>query len=253
MAAKLYAFNLGFVTVPSRWLMAGAPGQMTVPVCGYLIDHPKGRAVFDTGLHLATQTDQVNYMGAKFNSYQQCHFHPGEEISARLEAMQIAPESITYVINSHLHFDHCGGNALLPNADIIVQRDEHAFAESGKGGPGYIKNDWATGQTFKVIDGEHDLFGDGSVVILPTRGHTPGHQSLRVQTELGGEFILCGDACYLRDNLDKLQVPGILADAEATLAVLKRFRAMQAGGATLVFGHDPEQWKTLPTAPTRLG
>jgi glyoxylase-like metal-dependent hydrolase (beta-lactamase superfamily II) len=253
MAVKLYAFICGSVTVPAAWLKAGGTGHMTVPVCCYLIVHPKGTAIFDTGLHLITQTDQVTYMGAEFYSYQQCHFAPGEEISAQLEAMQIDPGSINYVINSHLHFDHCGGNALLANADIIVQRPEYEHACSGAGGPGYIENDWATGQTFKLITGEHDLFGDGSVVILPTRGHTPGHQSLRVQTELGGEFILCGDACYLKDNLDNLHLPGIMADAEATLAVLKRFAAMQAGGATIIFGHDPEQWKQLPTGPERLG
>jgi glyoxylase-like metal-dependent hydrolase (beta-lactamase superfamily II) len=253
MAAKLYAFTCGHVTVPAGWLLAGATGQMTVPVCSYLVVHPKGSAIFDTGLHVATQTDQVEYLGAKFHAYQQCHFELGEEIAERLKAMQIAPESINYVINSHLHFDHCGGNAQLANADVVVQRQEYEHACSGAGGPGYIENDWATGQSFKLIDGEHDLFGDGSVVILPTRGHTPGHQSLRVQTELGGEFVLCGDACYLRDNLDSLRMPGVLVDADATLEVLKRFQAMQARGATLVFGHDPEQWKQLPKGPERLG
>lgn len=253
MPVKLYALICGYVTVPSRWLLAGAAGQMTVPVCSYLIVHEKGTAVFDTGMHVATQTDQAAYLGAKFHSYQQCHFHPGEEISERLKAMQIAPESINYIINSHLHFDHCGGNALLSNADVLVQRKEHDFACSGEGGPGYIENDWATGQSFRFIDGEHDLFGDGSVVILPTYGHTPGHQSLRVQTELGGEFVLCGDACYLRDNLDNLHMPGIVADGNATLEVLKRFQAMQAAGATMIYGHDPEQWKQLPTGPERLG
>lgn len=253
MTVQLYALPCGHVTVPAKWLLAGASGQLTVPVCGYLIVHPKGMAVFDTGLHLATQTDQVSYMGAQFHAHQQCHFHPGEEISERLKALNIPPESINYVINSHLHFDHCGGNELLPNADIVVQRKEYDFACSGAGGPGYIENDWATGQTFRLIDGEHDLFGDGSVVILPTHGHTPGHQSLRVQTEMGGEHVLCGDACYLKDNLDNLQLPGILADPTATLEVLKRFQAMHAAGATLMFGHDPAQWRQDPAVPRRLG
>lgn len=167
--------------------------------------------------------------------------------------MQVDPKRIDYVVNSHLHFDHCGGNALIPNADVVVQRREHEFALSGEGGPGYIANDWATGQTFKMIDGEHDLFGDGSVVILPSHGHTPGHQSLRVRTELGGEFVLCGDACYLRDNLDNLHLPGVLADAEATLSALRRFQAMEAQGAKLMFGHDPSQWRDAPPAPWRLG
>ena len=114
-------------------LKAGGTGHMTVPVCCYLIVHPKGTAIFDTGLHLITQTDQVTYMGAEFYSYQQRHFAPGEEISAQLEAMQIDPGSINYVINSHLHFDHAGGllspwrageapTLLFPNARFVVGR-----------------------------------------------------------------------------------------------------------------------------------
>ena len=253
MTVQLYAFTCGFVTVPTAWLLVGETGHLTVPVCSYLISHPKGNVVFDTGLHVDTQTDQISYIGAEFHKYEQCHFQPGEEISERLKQMQISPESVNYVVNSHLHFDHCGGNGLLPNADIIVQYKELEHAQSGEGGPGYISNDWDTGQSFHVIDGEYDLFGDGSVVILPTYGHTPGHQSLKVQTELGGEFILCGDACYLKDNLDQLRMPGIVADSGATLAVLKRFQEMQQRGATIVYGHDPEQWKLLPKGPERLG
>lgn len=253
MVAKLYAFACGAVTVPAKWLLAGASGQMTVPVCSYLVVHEKGMAVFDTGLHTDIQRDQVAYMGAKFHSYQQCHYDPGQEIAAQLEAMQIDPKRINYVVNSHLHFDHCGGNAQIANADVVVQRREHEFACSGEGGAGYIANDWATGQTFKMIDGEYDLFGDGSVVILPTHGHTPGHQSLRVRTEQGGEYVLCGDACYLRDNLDNLHLPGVLADAEATLQALKRFQLMEAKGAKLMFGHDPGQWRDAPPGPWRLG
>ena len=253
MAVELYAFTCGYVTVPAGWLLAGAKGQMTVPVCAYLVIHPKGRVLFDTGLHVATQTDQVGYIGAAFHAYEQCHFQAGEEISERLRQMQIDPRSIDYVVNSHLHFDHCGGNGLLPNAAIVSQRREFDYANSGEGGPGYIKNDWDTGQSFKLIEGEHDLFGDGAVVILPTHGHTPGHQSLRVRTERGGEFVLCGDACYLKDNLDQLRLPGIVADRGATLAVLERFREMQQRGSTIVFGHDPEQWKSIPQGPARLG
>ena len=103
------------------------------------------------------------------------------------------------------------------------------------------------------MDGEHDVFGDGAVVCLPTYGHTPGHQSLRVQTETGGEFVLCGDACYLRDSLVRMHLPGVIADKEAALAVFHRLREMQARGATIMYGHDPDFWKTVPQGPVRLG
>jgi len=103
------------------------------------------------------------------------------------------------------------------------------------------------------VEGEHDWFGDGSVVCLPTYGHTPGHQSLRVRTEHGGELVLCGDACYLHESLERMHAPGVLADKEDALAVFRRFREMRARGARIMYGHDPEFWKTVPQAPVRLG
>lgn len=65
--------------------------------------------------------------------------------------------------------------------------------------------------------------------------------------------MLCGDACYLRDSLEQMRAPGIIADKDAALAVFHRFREMQARGAKIMYGHDPEFWKTIPQAPDRLG
>jgi N-acyl homoserine lactone hydrolase len=253
VSIELYAYTCGFLTIPHGFLLEGAHGRITVPIPSYLIVHPKGRVLFDSGLNLRTQTDPESYIGPvgmRFNTF---HFHPGEEISARLQAMAIAPETITHVVNSHLHYDHSGGNAQIPNADVIIQRPEweHAIALPDDD-PGYRKHDFDTGQRVRLIAGEHDLFGDGTVTCFPTYGHTPGHQSLRVRTA-NREFILCGDACYLRQSLEQLHAPGVMADREAALRVLRRFQEMQAGGAHIMFGHDPEFWKTVPQGPQRLG
>jgi glyoxylase-like metal-dependent hydrolase (beta-lactamase superfamily II) len=121
MSIKLYAFECGRLEIPHGFLLEGAKGKITVPIPSYLIVHPKGRVLFDSGLNVATQTDSEAYItsaGMRFNKF---HFTPGEEISARLEAVDVAPEDIDLVVNSHLHYDHAGGNALLPNADILVQ------------------------------------------------------------------------------------------------------------------------------------
>jgi glyoxylase-like metal-dependent hydrolase (beta-lactamase superfamily II) len=118
---------------------------------------------------------------------------------------------------------------------------------------GYIATDFDTGQSLQFIDDEHDLFGDGTVVSFPTAGHTPGHQSLRVHTEHGGEFVLCGDACYLQHSLDHLALPGVVADRDAALLTLHLFRRFRDEGATLMFGHDPDVWASVPQAPVRLG
>ena len=88
---------------------------------------------------------------------------------------------------------------------------------------------------------------------IPTPGHTPGHHSLRVRTEHGGEFVLCGDACYLKHSLDELALPGVIADRDAAMSTLLLFRSLQAAGATLMYGHDPDIWATVPQGPARLG
>jgi glyoxylase-like metal-dependent hydrolase (beta-lactamase superfamily II) len=253
MTVQLYAMTCGFVTIPRGFLLKDAEGFITVPMPSYLIVHPKGRAVFDTGVHTDIQTDAKTYIGEMLASFHTFQFHQGDEVGARLGAAGVEPESVNFIINSHLHFDHCGGNCQLCNATIISQRREIEYARAVENTHGYLVNDWETGQDVRLIDGEYDVFGDGSVVCFPTYGHTPGHQSLRVQTERGGEFILCGDACYLKESLDNMHGPGIVADPEAVLATFRRFREMQVRGARIMFGHDPDFWKGIPQAPARLG
>ncbi len=253
MSVELYAFTCGFLTIPRNFMLKGEDGLITVPVPSYLIVHPRGRVLFDSGLHMETLDEPEDYVGEMLARYHDFHFHPGEEVGARLTAIDVDPARIDIVVNSHLHFDHCGGNAQLANADILLQRRELDHARAVESTNGYLTTDWDTGQKLRTVDGEHDLFGDGKVVCMPTYGHTPGHQSLRVRTGEGGEFVLCGDACYLKESLERMRTPGIVADREAVLAVFRRFADMQARGARIMFGHDPEFWKTVPQAPVRLG
>ena len=98
-----------------------------------------------------------------------------------------------------------------------------------------------------MIEGEHDVFGDGTVVCLPPHGHTPGHQSLRVRLDSGG-IALATDACYFCRTLRERRLPRVVYDREATVASLDRLAALEAGGARIFFGHDPEFWQTVPQA-----
>jgi glyoxylase-like metal-dependent hydrolase (beta-lactamase superfamily II) len=251
-AVSLYAFTCGELTIPRGFLIEGAKGKLRVPVPSYLIAHPRGRVLFDSGLHLAIQGDAAAHMGERGMRGTAFHFAAGEEIGARLASLGCAPESIAHVVNSHLHYDHCGGNAQLPNADVLVQRREWEHARAlPDDDPAYRRRDFDTGQRVCLVDGELDLFGDGSVVLFPTTGHTPGHQSLRVRAA-GGEHVLCGDACYLRESLEQLRLPGVLFDRDAALASLRAFRALAASGARVMFGHDPEFWRGVAQAPARL-
>src|SRR5262249_57844360 len=98
----------------------------------------------------------------------------------------------------------------------------------------YDPRDYDTGHAILVVDGEHDLFGDGRVVCIPTHGHTPGHQSLRVRLD-GGDVVLAADACYLRRTLDDERLPPHPYDRDGMIASLRRLRALHDAGARLIF------------------
>ena len=251
-APKLFAFTCGTVTGEFAHLMEGATGEITVPIPVYLIEHPKGRALFDSGLHIDAQTDADRRLG-RLAPFHTVHFSAGEEIASRLRTINVSPDRIDYIINSHLHFDHCGGNEQLPNATLLVQRLEWEGAHDADiiNKVYYDPNDYDHGHKVRAINGEHDVFGDGSVVCVPTHGHTPGHQSLRVR--LGTEdVVLTGDACYLRRTLDELHLPTAAYDREQMLVSLRRLRALRDKGSVIITGHDPEMWRTIPQAPARL-
>lgn len=252
MTTTLEAFTCGHLTIPMGFLLDGHDGEIKVPVCSYLITHPKGRVIFDSGLNPSTSHEPpADHIGDFLAAFHQFDFGAGEDLGARLESVDVDPGSVTHVINSHLHFDHCGGNCQLPNATIVTQGVEWDAAFEFGQERGYVQADFDTGQPTQRVTGEHDLFGDGTVVCIPTPGHTPGHQSLRVRTE-AEEFILCGDACYLKQSLDELALPGIIADPDQALQSLKLLRSFRDGGATIMYGHDPDFWKTVPMAPARL-
>ncbi len=247
---RMYAFTCGWLTGDTGGFLDGESGRLRVPVPVFLIDHPKGRVLFDTGLHPQTQTDPENRLGWLASVFQ-VEFQPGEEISARLAALGVDAARIDWVVTSHLHFDHTGGHALVPNARLVVQRREWAAGQDPdlRAGNGFDPKDFDHGHDVLQVDGEHDLFGDGRVVCLPTYGHTPGHQSLRVRLD-GGDVVLTSDACYLRRTLDDLHLPTIVHDRDAMLGSLHRLRALRDQGVRLVYGHDPDEWNDVPQAPS---
>jgi N-acyl homoserine lactone hydrolase len=163
------------------------------------------------------------------------------------------PGKIDLLINSHFHFDHCGGNAQIPNATLLVQHLEwDAGANANMAARcGFDPRDFDLGHKLRLLDGEHDAFGDGSVVCLPTCGHTPGHQSLRLRLP-GGDVVLAADSCYFCRTLRERRLPRFVYDREQMLASLDRLTALEAAGARIYFGHDPEFWQTVPQAPVVL-
>ncbi len=254
MSLHLVAMTCGWLDGPLGLFLAGETGRLRVPVPSYLIVHPKGRVIFDTGLHIEAQSDAKGRLGEAGAAFT-VDFEPGDEVESRLEACDVdASEQIRFLVNSHLHFDHSGGNAQIPNATLVVQRREW---EAGRDADQIASNyfdprDYDLGHERMLIDGEHDLFGDGSVVCLPTFGHTPGHQYLRVRID-SGDVVLAADSCYLRRTLEDFHLPTVRSDPEAMLDSLRFLRKLQERGARILFGHDPELWADLPQAPASLG
>jgi glyoxylase-like metal-dependent hydrolase (beta-lactamase superfamily II) len=113
---------------------------------------------------------------------------------------------------------------------------------------GFDRRDFDLGHKLRLVDGEHDLFGDGSVVLLPTYGHTPGHQSMRLRLA-SDDIVLAGDSCYFCRTLRERRLPRFAYDHAQMHASLDRLAMLEAGGARIFFGHDPEFWKTVPQAP----
>ncbi|MBV9554186.1 MAG: N-acyl homoserine lactonase family protein [Alphaproteobacteria bacterium] len=255
MTVKLFAFTCGTVTGEFGRLMEGGEGEVTVPVPAFLIEHPaKGRAVFDTGLHPDCRHDPAGRLGDRLTSLFRVALPPEADIASRLTGIDRDPGKIDLLIGSHFHFDHVGGNALLPNATLVVQRREWdaGMDPDTAARAGYNPRDFDLGHKVRLVDGEHDVFGDGSVTCLPTHGHTVGHQSLRVRTA-AGEIVLAADACYFCRTLRERRLPRFAHDKAAMLASLDRLAALEQGGARLVFGHDPEFWRSVPQAPAQLG
>jgi N-acyl homoserine lactone hydrolase len=252
---RVFAFICGHHTIPRDRFIAGSEGQITFPIPSYVIEHPEGLVVFDTGFSSAVHANLESYYPAEALKPVTFHFGPDEEITAQMRRAGFNPDDVELVINSHLHYDHCGGNIQFPRARIMMQRAELDSASSApEDSGGYRKVDFLTGQQMELLDGAHDVFGDGTLTLFPTPGHTAGHQSLRVEHE-SGVAVLAGDACYMAETLlsdDALPSPSLTYDAEAFMRSLAQLRELAESGAKVFVGHDPEFWEKQHLAPLSL-
>src|SRR5438105_972317 len=185
---SVYALCTGYIELDRASMVSDlAAGQpWTVPVLSVLVDHPRGRLLFDTGVHCQARLDPVGRLGAERVKRLTVKSREGEDVVPQLARLGLKPDDVRYVVNSHLHFDHCGGNEFFPHATFLVQKPEMDAARTPGGVPRYSPSpiDFDLALDYRLIDGDYDVFGDGTTVLIPTYGHTPGHQSLVV---LGGK------------------------------------------------------------------
>lgn len=249
---SLYALSCGALEFDkSLFFPAEPPGTpLVAPVASWLVVHPKGKLLFDTGISCDALADPAGRLGKRVASLFRLRSRADENAVSQLAALGLKPDDIGYVVNSHFHFDHCGCNASFPRAQFLVQRAELAIAraESNR----YNAKDWDHPLDYRELDGEHDVFGDGTVVVLPTPGHTAGHQSLWIR-DGGRQLVLASDACYTREHLEKTILPSNAYNAAQMTESLEILRKMRdRKGVELMYGHDGEQWNALPRAPRSL-
>lgn len=192
---KLYVLDCGHITAAdqSRW----SPGiNVGVPIelsdnC-YLIHHGEGWFLWDTGLPdaIAAVPDGVTGGNGAF------HMTRPKTLAGQLADLGLKPADIKALAVSHTHPDHIGNVELFPHAMLYVQKAEYEWP--GEGGKPRFNPD----HPVTKLEGDRDVFGDGSVVIISTPGHTPGHQSLLVRLRKTGAVVLSGDAAHFKDNWD---------------------------------------------------
>jgi glyoxylase-like metal-dependent hydrolase (beta-lactamase superfamily II) len=241
MTVRVRPIECGWLTADAGTMISGQTGKMRMPVPAFLVEHPRGALVFDAGMHpeLVTNKDRLRATADLFE------LELTEELllPARLAGLGVDPDEITLAAVSHLHFDHCGGLVGLPNARLLVQGAEWDAAFE----PGLVEYgvfnpaDFDLGHDRELLDGERDVFGDGSVRLVPTPGHTNGHQSLLIENRV----LLVGDACYCRLALELDAPPPYAADLDRQRSTFSWLREQEAAGIDLVFSHDTAQWSSL--------
>ena len=184
-------------------------------------------------------------------------YHLDKSLTDQLAEIGLKPGDIGRIAISHTHGDHIGNMALFPNSTVIMQRAEYSWIHSPDAANDNVNHLMAlarkllgTPKHLQLIDGDTDVFGDGSVTLLSTPGHTPGHQSLLVHLRNSGFIMLSGDVVHLQENFEKNIVPTLNTDKAASIASMERVRKLIATyQATLFINHDKRQADKLRLLP----
>jgi glyoxylase-like metal-dependent hydrolase (beta-lactamase superfamily II) len=225
--------------------------DVMMPVNMYIIDHPKGLVVFDTGNNVAISDGNCK---SHWNSWICDNLQPSqtraEVIDKLLEKVGYRVGDVKIVITSHSHLDHIGNIEMFPDAIHVIQKKELYQAwwpEKFQRGGAHVMADYddARDFTYFELDGDYDLFGDGSMVVISTPGHTLGHQSVKVRMAETGTVILAQDAVWVKENLEG-HPAGLnysILDYTNSVNRIKMIRDIE--NAQVWMGHSMEQYEVM--------
>lgn len=245
-------------------LMAARGENSPSPVPAFLIRHPKaGPILVDTGLHPSIASDPAQNLGRFGNWMYKPALAHGDDVSAQLRSKGVDPASIRLVILTHLHIDHASAIADFPDATFLVTGAEWNAATSGffPTGKGYHRPQFDYAFDFRTVSFDDDkvssyatfgrtidLFGDGSVRLASTPGHSAGHQSVVVRLK-DRDMVIAGDAIYLEQQLEQgADLPGRMIDSHNYKRSLQELRLFhrQYPDAVITPGHDASFYENAP-------
>jgi len=219
----------------------------------WLIKHGSEWLLWDTGVPEATLHDPRGWSTLP----KLIVYHLDKSLTEQLATLGLKPGDVGRVAISHTHGDHIGNMALFPDATVLMQRAEYNWIHSPDGPNDNVNQLMAlarkllgTPKRLQLIDGDADVFGDGSVTLLATPGHTPGHQSLLVHLRKSGFILLSGDVAHSEENFTRGIVPTLNTNKADSLASMQRVRDLiSTYQAAFFINHQKSQAQTLKLLP----
>jgi len=228
---ELYLLSDGFFTIDKSFLVyTKYQGEIyEAALKPLLVITDTEKILIDTG---------IGELPEKHRRFHTIKRKPGQALQAQLQTHGLKPEDIDIVINTHLHFDHCGNNASFPNAKFYVQEDElrYAYAPDRFQKAAYLREFFDIEAEYTPVRGRHRITDE--IVLIRTPGHSVGHQSVIVRK---GErnHVYCGDVAPLRENLERRNIPGVLYRADQALKSIDKLRSFK--NAVYIYSHDNAQ------------
>ena len=244
-ARRLWALDGPRLTMDRAELLDGAePGPVRLVVPAFLVEHDDGLLLLDAGLDPRAASDADGAVATFGDIGHRIEYAPRQRVDRQIEALGFATADVTHVVLSHAHFDHTGGLRLFPDATFLVGTGDRPSVR-GEEDEIARPEDLAPARdfTWTFLDGDHDVFGDGAVVVLAMPGHTPGNTSLLVRLPRR-TILLTADTAHLRGALRTGAPMSADTDKAAAARSLARLGEVAAReGAEVWVGHDPDDWE----------